>query len=312
MRSIQTTRLDDVLGPAESRYFAAGYRDVIHAVEIINEVEGEDTHSISARASLRYPEGWSRNEDGTVRLPHLSSVDSVILPLLTMQQSTRGGRANEYWVKEISLKAGSEPWWNLDEVPIEIEAHMTGNQTTLIATSGTIRATISLERNAVSAPPSTPESGRTDSVYSSTFRQVRCVTDSLKFNETQATIHATHQFSLEADPSGLPNGYDSATWPATTIIDYLVTMGQMVQALVYAANQTDREHMGNLWMRTMRITRTRLPEGLPMTSTTTTSVLKNRLLQRGAARIHDMTVTSISSCGVQAEATVAYTEASDS
>lgn len=311
MTAADRPELQQLLGPASGRYFAEGYREVRHDVHSIREFVPNTTTQFEAIAAVSYPPLWSVDRGGGTRTPHLSSVDAIVLPVLALQGSEHGDHQLErYWVREITLRAGSEPWWDLAEVPITMQLDASGSTLQLRAQSGNIRANIVLESAEQPGSPAASSSGVGASSYGEGFRRIHCETELTGFDAERNELSSTHSFSAAEHPQErICVGIESQHWPAVTIIDYLVTMGQQVQALVYLAEHTNREQMGNLWMRTMRISRSAPPAALPLSTHTSTSLIRRRLIKRSGATIHDLTVASRSHCAVTAEATVAYIEA---
>lgn len=89
-------------------------------------------------------------------------------------------------------------------------------------------------------------------------------------------------------------------------------MGQLTQAVVYAAAGSTRADSGPLWMRTMRIHVGDQPRQLPTRFDTTTRIARDRVLEWAGKRIHDVVVESSATSGVTARSTLAYEERSAS
>lgn len=109
------TRLEEALGPAAGRFFGAGYRTVKHKLE----GERKDPDVFEGVGHVSYPEDWSVREDGTRRTPHLSTIDAVTLPLQAISRTWH--RPPGEFVSAIHLRAGSQPWLDLETVPVVIQ-----------------------------------------------------------------------------------------------------------------------------------------------------------------------------------------------
>ncbi|PJJ77361.1 avirulence D protein (AvrD) [Sediminihabitans luteus] len=306
MTRTRVSTLEDLLGPSTGRYFAAGYRHVEHALEVSGWLPsaGEYGPTWSGSARVSYPAAWSVGTDGTPRRPHLSSVDAIALTVLAAERLV-GADAPGRWVRAIELRASHEPCWELDDVPLALVAQETDLGLCVHGTVGTIRTAVIMTPPALEAS-ATPSIG---SVYGGSARRTtnRTVVDPID-HET-CSVRSVRSFATD-DPTDLGpvGGLESAYRPALTVIDHLVTMGQLVQALVQGLNSTDRDRMSNLWMRTMRISDVPRPAPLPVAIDTTTRVLRDTLVDRGGVRMHDLVVESLGSDGVHADARLAYQE----
>ncbi|WP_454156804.1 AvrD family protein [Microbacterium lacticum] len=302
--------LESLLGPAHGRYFGAGYRAVRYSWE--SAVRGAGSQ-VEAVGRVVYPATWSTASDGFVRQPHLSSVDAVVLPLLVLERGAppRQRQALDgLYVTSIDLRAGASPWLELDAVPVGYTVEATEAQCHLMGVSGNIRFNTTLSAAAArptrDEPPSSP--GR-PSVYGGLFQNTRTRSTVSDLDLTEGELRGSHLFDTDDLLTPGP-GIGASQWPAPTVIDYLVTMGQLTQALVYESAGTTRSKAGPLWMRTMTIEIVEPPTRLPMAFDTTTRVVRDRIVERGGERIHDVLVESSATSGVRARSTLAYKEPS--
>jgi len=285
-----------LLGPAKGRYFGAGYRDVRYTLD--------RTDAVPATAAVAYPEQWSVDGNGVARTPHLSSVDAVVLILMLLEaQSTDQSRSHlrHTYVNALDLRAGSTPWLRLDAVPLTLATADTSTGMQIRGRVGNIRVGIDL----ATAGSTSQEAGES-SVYGSLFR----TTASETFLGAEAiglTLNGVHQMQYSAAPAQ-PSGVEADWWPGVTMIDYLVTLGQLTQGLVYRAGGVTRERAGALWMRTMQLARSLPPASQCAEFTSVAKIMRDRLLQRQGTRVHDVEVLAETSTGVSARSTVAYSE----
>jgi hypothetical protein len=297
------TRLEDLLGPSEGRYFAAGYRGVRHTLTAPRAEGG----ALTATATARYPRDWSTDGSGRPRTPHLSSVDAVVLTALALEDDL-GPAAAGRWVRDVELRGGTEPWWDLAAIPVTVAREATDDGARFRGLVGNIRAVVHLAGEGLPARPdagSPPDDA--PSVYRDAYRRTACATWVRPVDRATQDVRATHEFTVDDGVAGA-SGIESAYHPALTVVDYLVTMGQLTQVLVYELAGTARAAVGNLWMRSLRILGVPRPERLPVTLTTTTTLIHDRLVTRGGAGLHNVLVRSESSTGVHAEARLAWGE----
>lgn len=299
--------LEALLGPAHGRFFGAGYRAIRYSWDSSMESAGPQAEAV---ARVAYPTRWSTDGDGSVHQPHLSSVDAVVLPLLLMERLASPQQRRDLgrlYVASVDLRAGASPWLALDAVPVRYTVEDAEARCRLMGVAGNIRFNTTLlagaaqpESKAPIAVPSAP------SVYGGLFQKTRIRST---VSVRKAELHGSHLLDSDDALSPAP-GIGASQWPAPTVIDYLITMGQLTQALVYESAGTTRSEAGPLWMRTMAIDIHEPPSSLPTGFDTATRVLRDRVLERAGQRIHDVMVESVATSGVHARSTLAYKEAS--
>jgi hypothetical protein len=300
--------LEDVLGDADDRYFGAGYRGVVHSVREVRI--SSSRKRVDALGAALYPENWSADASGSRRSPHLASIDAVVLPLLVLEQcSTEEERRYlaHLRVDHIELRSGSTPWNQLDDVPITVNLEEIDGAIIADASVGNMRAKLTLVPHCSSAEKPTPDAhanGR--SVYGGLYTMTRCESSILTLDGSG--VVATHALSVAGETDPVVSGFEAASWPSPNVIDFLVTMGQLSQAALYASGGTNRARVGTLWMRTMTISINRKLSQMPAIFETSTRIVRDRLLERVGPGVHDVVVESSSSTGVFARSTLAYTE----
>jgi|GEM_PF-1730302 len=315
--------LSAVLGPDKDRYFASGYRSVRYEVNAIRAAN--DGESISADCAVRYPADWSRRTDGTVRVPHLSTIDAVILPLLVTERLSPSIRDSPTAsrVAAFSLRAGAEPWDRLDRVPVTYSAtpDPAAGTLRLDGTVGNIKSSVTLANWPADAhePELTTTAARTRrenrsisrSVYGDLTLATRTSTWLTDYDPEARVLRCEHRAETEpAAAAAGSHGLESAYWPGVTAIDQLTLMGQLAQAIIYIANGIDRARMGTLWMRNSALEFSLDPLPLPGDWTSTTTIVRDRRI-RGAESVHDLLVQSRTSSGVTAKASLAYSESAE-
>ncbi|WP_284983516.1 AvrD family protein [Arthrobacter sp. efr-133-TYG-118] len=305
--------IEEALGPANGRYFAAGYRRVSHLVGASGR--RRPGHPLEAVGSVVYPQDWSTNPDGGARVAHLSSVDAIVLPLVLLEQSDPvdfPGVLGNCWVQCVDLRSGSVPWLELDRVPLAVEIDVYGHTLVVAAVVGNIRARLTLSTQNATGDARretewSPPAGST--VYGGLYRNTVSRTLLTAYKATHQTLSAEHEFSSPASDARTPGGLESVFWPALTAVDYLVTMGQLTQVAIYESAQTSRSAAGNLWMRTMQLRLPSPPTRVPASLHTSTRLVRDRTLARTGRQLHDVLVDSMASSGVTARAALAYEEA---
>jgi len=214
---------------------------------------------------------------------------------------------SSFYVESIELRAGPSAWLDLDDVPVHVAIVENLDRRVLVSTVGNIRSKVTLKRGeAASGDLRDATIGDPNTVYGGLFRSIFVQTQSAELNLSAPSLRAAHEVvATRHQPPA--SGIGAAYWPAPTVIDYLVTMGQLTQAVVYIAGDTNRSKVGTLWMRTMEIS---LGQPLLHTSAfeTETRLLRDRVVARGGRRVHDLLVESSATSGVIARSSLAYSE----
>lgn len=138
------------------------------------------------------------------------------------------------------------------------------------------------------------------------YQLTHCETFLCEPDLTRGQLNASHAFTVpESALSEVENeGRTSAWWPSMTIVDYLVTMGQLAQ-VVFADQVNGDQRSGNLWMRMMSLELSSAPSRIPCEITSQTTPLELRQFERARHRFHDLSIESRTSNGVCAKAKLA-------
>lgn len=304
-------QIQELLGPAQDRYFARGYRSVRYLWHALSSLESSGAEAV---AHIVYPMRWSvRGQTNDVIAPHLSSVDAIVLPLQLFERTASRQELqalSALRVSAIQLWAGTKPWFAVDAVPVDLSVDKKGPARQLKARVGNMRVRVDLvPADSVSTSETLPPKVGQETVYGAQFQTTDSNSQILRLDSKLGTLSSAHNLRTVATSAAAP-GVEASQWPSPTVIDYLVTMGQLTQVLVYAFADTARSEAGPLWMRTMKISIGQQPSVLPTGFEATTKILRDRVLERSGDRIHDVLVESSTTSGVTAQSTLAYTEAS--
>ncbi|NWN87076.1 MAG: hypothetical protein HLX51_00815 [Micrococcaceae bacterium] len=299
--------IEEFLGPAEDRYFAQGYRSVNYSLHSVKETKSGYAEAV---VNISYPPRWSAGHRREVNTePHLSSVDAVILPLKLLESvsSAEGLNAlSSFRVSSIELKAGSGPWLGLGTVPISLSFKYDNGSLYSKAMVGNIRVGITLDKDNSDLRLCHPPVGH-ETVYDSLFQTIDSISIIQSLNPEPGILNSAHELNVKTTNPSAP-GIEALRWPSATVIDYLVTMGQLTQVLTYSYAGTSRSEAGPLWMRTMKIRINKQDSRLPVRFEASTRILRDRVWKIGDKRVHDVKVESSASSGVTARSRLAYEE----
>ncbi|MDQ1124187.1 hypothetical protein QE412_002760 [Microbacterium trichothecenolyticum] len=234
-------------------------------------------------------------------MPHLTSIDAMVLPLLLVDRARERGAAPET-LQSVTIAAGSAPWLELDHVPVSVHATPDGSGRVIRARTGSFRTQLRL----------TPTVARvvdddTPTVYGSAYRDIEVHTRLTSV--TSDAVLGTHAPDF-GRASMRASGIDGALWPGLTAITYVAIMGQLTQVALRAATGRGRRETGNLWMRRMSIDLSQRRRPSTDVVTTDTRVTDRRVALRHDPSLQTVEVRSTSSEGVVALASLAYREAS--
>lgn len=268
-RVTTTASIDDLLGPAASRFFGDGHRRVEYRFTCV-EAEPGTERGITARAAVICPPDWSL-KGARAQVPHLSTIDALIAGgrmaelLLTREHRLSGAQLAQAWLRRVEIRAGKAP----DEENLErlqVSARLTGTRpydgaggtavSALACRIGSMRLRCEVVHPVLPAPPAgdceidpVTLSWLPLGLYGEGFRRRRQpLTDvTVDTGRQQATAAAR----LVPVPGARPvtAGLEAAYQPAVGFVDAFVVTLQMGQALLYALDGLDRARSNTLWMR---------------------------------------------------------------
>lgn len=300
---------DELLGTADERFFGRGYHRVRH--ELLQSPSAEHAAHVSLSARIDYPHDWSLGPSGESRSPHLSTIDAVVLSLMALSRANpEDARIRKSRVARVELRAGSEPWIKLSDVPVHIRRSnvnpsAVGEAREIIeAEVGNIRSTIVISRADIVEHADTVLPEGASDVYGELYRTTMAQSTLLGYDPEDQRITARHAFS--SDTRGVASGVESAFWPALTVVDHLVTMGQLAQALTQLRHGNARS--GGLWMRRVAIDLHRAPEPLPAEMTSVMVIDRDRGVELRGRRYRNIVMKARASSGVSVTAHLAKEE----
>ncbi|MBU8579701.1 AvrD family protein [Brevibacterium luteolum] len=145
-------------------------------------------------------------------------------------------------------------------------------------------------------------------MYSELYKGTESRTVLTSFDQSAGTLTGRHWFSTPLSAaSPEPHTLEAESWPAMSAIDYLVTMGQLVQVLIAEHTGSSRQS-GNLWMRQMEIELPHPPSPLPCELVSHTKPLEQNVIERQDHRVHHVITESRTSNGVRVVAKLAQVE----
>jgi len=263
--------IDDCLGPADTRFFATGFRRTEHDVRDVTVSAGEAPRPGSrARVGIRYPTDWSTKQGRTDLRPHLSTIDMLLLSAqlseihLAYAHGLDSGQRRMSWLRKMSFRAGRTPQDDLQgmtglAVPAGTEPmpDASGMRVSSYECAvGVMRAVCEIVHPVGVATAGEAAYQSVDEAlgfagtryFGDGFKSKRQVIEEViaNMNELSASarVHIQPVAEIAVPTQGLEGGFQ----PALSLLDGLVVGSQLAQVLMYGLDALPRERSGTLWM----------------------------------------------------------------
>lgn len=254
------TNIDDILGPAEQRYFGEGYKRTQYECNINY---GEDV--AQGLVSVAYQTDWSQKKAQS-RRPHLSTIDAFLIAgrvscgLIKRHYQLSKTQSSQAWIRYVSIKAGAEALEDLDAVQLSAQLLDTNrSQESLFGTLTRVKTMLdSMEIEIIIDHEADVEKSRSaefimddDEYFTSDFRLRHC---HLANNTFCDSLYAVSSDLLFQYPSKSSSGAMGQYPNALMISDWLTCFAQLSQLVMYRLDNLDRNETHNLWMRSVTVT----------------------------------------------------------
>ncbi|MEV0277003.1 AvrD family protein [Streptomyces sp. NPDC050610] len=272
--------LDACLGPRGSRFFGTGYKRVgqqLHHIEadgLTGPGAGAD-----ARATLTYPADWSRKAAGRELRPHLSSIDALVLAASLAEIHLNGAHGlddeqrRRTWLRTADIRAGSRPHEDLTDFAVSArlahtgpagpaDAAGTGPNTPVSSVYdcriGELKVRCDFVHEAGGAGPRGPARYETDEEalgaartrhYGAGYKAHSHHADGVSVDLAEQQVRARQFVVPSVERLHEAHGAEAAYAPSVSLVDTLVCVAQLAQALLYAQDGVDRGRSNTLWMR---------------------------------------------------------------
>ncbi len=263
--------LESCLGPGSTRFFGSGYKRVVQDLRnITTDGSAEPGALATARGTLTYPQDWSRKSDAGELRPHLSSIDALVLAATLAEVHV--GRAfgltaaqqRRTWLRHADVRAGSSPHEDLADFPVQGRLlavdHPDPQQPVLTSTYDCrigglrVRCTLAHERGAGPQGPVTyadaaqalgPARARH---YGEGYKHRAQYADQVHVDLDRQRVSGRQRI-VATDRDAETHGAEAAYGPSVSLVDALVGVAQLAQALLYAQDRLSRGSSDTLWMR---------------------------------------------------------------
>ncbi|WP_369356791.1 AvrD family protein [Streptomyces sp. cg2] len=277
--------VDDYLGPGEKRFFGRGYKRAFQDVRDLHfGVQCDGSGTVRGRASVRYPDDWSR-KGSTNQAPHLSSIDALLVSGEVAELFFAHARHLDVASRSlmrlvnVQMKAGSKPV--TDDLPdFPVEAAVTppirqgaGEGTVISAMTcqvAGLRVRLEVEHPVGNLEPRPVFYPSPDALLGAGERRMFAAAhkwksqriENLRIDSANLTATALIGVSSCAPPDLSVVGLESRSFRENSLIDVFVSAIQLGQILLYELDSMDRADSNTLWMRRSSIS-LELDEAVP-------------------------------------------------
>ncbi|MER5938186.1 AvrD family protein [Streptomyces sp. NPDC001928] len=316
--------VDDLLGPAEQRFFGRGFRRVGYDIGELRLTRGADAavHAASS-VGVSYPADWSKKAAGTDLRPHFSTVDGLVVAAQLAEACLTGPVTDlrDAWLRKVRMTAGTSPQEDLERLPAEATLRRTdplagepGRAVSLVdCTVGSMRVRCEVVH---ALPTGTAQETRTysgldallgpaaDRYFGTGFttrrqyiREVAVDRGALRADAALTVVHE--------DGAAVPTaGLEGAHQPSVSMIDAFVTALQLAQIMLYDLDGMRRQDSNTLWMRQTTLTASR-PDRPTTAVPVTTRLDEPGLLRMGGGTWRTLDVVA-ELAGLQVRSAVAH------
>lgn len=266
MTTLTFGSVDDYLGPADERFFGAGYRRSeidLHGIEV-----GPD--GAAGTLAVGYPSDWSRKKVGIDLRPHLSTVDGILVAvqltdaLLTSRLGLSAAERTVVALTRVVVRAGTAPDEDLGSLPVQATVRRStllddGRAATAVDVSvGRMSLRCDVTHPVATRDPA-PDGRAVPDVLGDPARRFwgegyRASRQAVRDVEIDLTdLHATATVSTAALPTIVDQGLGGRPGPVT-LVDAFVSSLQVFQILLYELDGLSRSESNTLWMQQTALT----------------------------------------------------------
>ncbi|MYR03354.1 MULTISPECIES: AvrD family protein [unclassified Streptomyces] len=270
--------IDQLLGPAEGRFFGRGFRRVAYDIADVR-VEPGPRGEVTARTAVgvRYPADWSKKKVGSDLRPHFSTVDGIVVAAQLAEVCLRGtgGGLRDAWLRGVRLSAGSAPQEDLAELPAR--AVLRGSEpaapsrvvSRVDCAIGTMRVRMEVEHATAHGPAFEQGGGDLESLlgpaperyFGTGFTRRAQHIEQVDIDSRLLTARSVLTLSEDDGAQAPRAGLEGAHQPSVSVIDAFVTSLQLAQVMLYDLDGMRRQESNTLWMRQTTLTATRPDRG---------------------------------------------------
>lgn len=262
--------VDEILGNRNTRYFGVGYKNANYEIVDLNLASSEALVKVSFGNEI-----WSIKQ-GIARPPHLSTLDSIIVASMVVEQILGVAESSNYYVSHFDIRAGSVPIELRDSLKVKFSQNDNNYHFNILG----------MKINLVIKPTTKlnyPMAG-SESFLTQHLKNSKLTIEDIK-SIGQTTLGGVALKKVTAiDYLGL----GSITNRSFFIYEWLIIFSQIGEMLTYQLDNLHRNDCANLWMR--RISADYHEQSNPRQATSVMGeVIKSRVIEKDGHRWRTLT-----------------------
>ncbi|MCT4414011.1 AvrD family protein [Leuconostoc pseudomesenteroides] len=246
--------IDDIIGDSSARYFGEGYRNVKYDVISKNMELG----SVAEIFNIIYPDQWSVKNGQSIN-SHLSTIDGIILAIKSIEDyftdlGISYDELAQFKVHDLVIKAGKTLKEDLDDVAVNLLVKTIDNGTwSFKGKVGTFSVVVKVNKMADVISKKSTE-GIHDYIFSE-FRNSKIIVSDVAITENHNSVNSEYEISNEHVASYF-NGVSNTIYSGElSIVDGIVIVAELTEALLLEINNVDRDNSNLLIMRKIHFKR---------------------------------------------------------
>lgn len=224
--------VDTILGDRNTRYFGVGYKNANYEIITLDQEESE------AMVKVNFgDEVWSIKQ-GEARSPHLSTLDSVIISAMIVEQLLGPEKSADYYVSHFDIRAGGEPV-ELSKA-LKVDFTQNGNNFHFNILGMKINLSIRFGNHI-----SNSDLGH-ESFLTQHLKQSELTIDGIDYLDQTSMATVAVKQAEGNDYAGLGSKTNDNGF---SIFEWLIIFSQIGEMLTYQLDNLDRDDCANLWMK---------------------------------------------------------------
>ncbi|MBZ5979425.1 MAG: AvrD family protein [Leuconostoc gelidum] len=240
--------IDDIIGNSSTRYFGEGYRNVKY--DIISK--NMELSSVFEMFNITYPDQWSVKNGQSIN-SHLSTIDGIILAVKSIEDyfidlGIPYEELAQFKIHDLVIKAGKALKENLDGVAVNFLVKNPESETVSFKGKvGSFSVVVKLRK--VSEKFSKTFTKEIHDYIFSEFKKSKICISDIKISEIHNNINAVYKINNEHVGSYF-NGISNTVYSGElSVIDGIVIVAELTEALLLEINNVDRDNSNLLIMR---------------------------------------------------------------
>ena len=242
--------ISDFLGPKENRYFASGYK----SINILYRDMIYHSGILSTSISVQLGENWSRKKGQNLK-PHLGTTEFISIAAVMAQQLMEKELYLNHedikisWISRLAFKIKKCEYADYYSIPVSGKIISTTRAGDHFTTRFNIRIGSLIVLLDVCHPPKSsikhiPTDHMIDLYQKGYKLRDHTITDVSLDEEDMTSSGHISLYDCCGEKKGI-----GARYSGIILTDFILIIGQLIQAFLYNMNHVNRENSNNLWLR---------------------------------------------------------------